>query len=96
MLDNKQHSHMVSAYFAYCVSILGKIDNKPHVWVTSLSTLKMEYADHAYSKELAHAYAYCLFYLIWTHNMPNMPKPYVSATYCLAYFTYMNTLIKIS
>jgi len=55
MPDNKQHSQMVSAYFRYCVSILGKIDNK-HVRAPNYleyawsayppTTLKMEYADH--------------------------------------------------
>jgi len=35
---------MVLAYFAYCVSILGKIDNKPHVHANYL-----EYAWSAYS-----------------------------------------------
>ena len=50
---------MVSAYFAYCVFILGKIDNKPHVcanyleyvWSAySLCILKTEYANYAYFK----------------------------------------------
>ena len=56
MPDNKQCLQIVWAYFTYCVSILGKVEScvctnyLEYAWSAySLTTLKMEYVDNAYS-----------------------------------------------
>ena len=39
------------------------------------------------------AYVYCLFYLLWTCKMWDMPKSYVATTYFTAYFTFAEGLL---